>query len=152
MEKGWEPKVFIDLRKLKNQNIKDIYSLPHIDKILNSLQGSQWSSLLDLKSGYWQVEIDEESKPLTAFTVGPLGFYECDRMPFRLTNAPVTLQQLMETYLRDLNLNWCIIYLDAIEFSQKILASHLERLEAVFQKLEQAGLKLKPSKCELFLW
>ena len=93
--------------------------------------------------------MDEESKPLTAFTVGPLGFYECERMPFRLTNAPATFQRLM-TCLGDLNLHWCIIYLDDIVIFSKDLASHLERLEAVFQKLEKAGLKLKPSKCELF--
>ena len=58
----------------------------------------------------------------------------------------------METCLRDLNFHWCIIYLnDKVIFSND-LASHLERLEAVFQKLEEAGLKLKPSKCELFQW
>ena len=94
--------------------------------------------------------MDEESKPLTAFTVGLLGFYECKRMPFRLTNAPATFQRVMETCLGDLNLHWCIIYLDDIVIFSKDPASHLERLKAVFQKLEEAGLKLKPSKCELF--
>ena len=94
--------------------------------------------------------MDEESKPLTAFTVGPLGFYECERMPFGLTNAPATFQRLMETCLGDLNLHWCIIYLDDIVIFSKDLVSHLKRLEAVFWKLEEAGLKLKPSKCELF--
>ena len=140
----------IDLRKLNKQTIKDAYSLPWIDETLDSLQGSQWFSSLDLKSGYWQVEMDEESKPLTAFTVGLLGFYECKRMPFGLTNAPATFQRLMEICLGDLNLHWCIIYLDDIVIFSKDLASHLERLEAVFQKLEEVGLKLKPSKCELF--
>ena len=72
----------IDLRKLNNPTVKDVYLLPQIDKSLDSLQGSQWFSSLDLKSGYWQVKMDEESKPLTAFTVGPLGLYECKRMPF----------------------------------------------------------------------
>ena len=94
--------------------------------------------------------MDEESKPLTAFTVGPLGFSECKRMPFGLTNAPDTFQRLMETCLGNLNLHWCIIYLDDIMIFSKDLTSHLERLKAVFQKLEEAGLKLKPSKCELF--
>ena len=140
----------IDLRKLNEQTIKDAYSLPRIDKTLDSLQGSQWFSSLDLKSGYWQVEMDEESKPLTAFTVGPLGFYECERMPFGLTNAPATFQRLMENCLGDLNLHWCIIYLDDIVIFSKDPVSHLERLEAVFRKLEEARLKLKPSKCELF--
>ena len=140
----------IDLRKLNEQTAKDAYSLPQIDETLDSLQGSQWFSSLDLKSGYWQVEMDEESKPLTAFTVGPLGFNECKRMPFGLTNAPATFQRLMETCLGDLSLHWCIIYLDDIVIFSKDLASHLERLEAVFRKLEEASLKLKPSKCELF--
>ena len=94
--------------------------------------------------------MDEESKPLTAFTVGPLGFYECERMPFGLTNAPATFQRLMETCLGDLHLHWCIIYLDDIVIFSKDLASNLKRLAAVFQKLEEAGLKLKPSKCVLF--
>ena len=76
--------------------------------------------------------------------------YECERMPFGLTNTPETFQRLMETCLGDLNLHWCIIYLDDIVIFSKDLASHLERLEAVFQKLEKAGLKLKPSKYELF--
>ena len=71
-------------------------------------------------------------------------------MPFGLTNAPATFQRLMETCLGDLSLHWCIIYLDDIVIFSKDLASHLERLEAVLWKLEEAGLKLKPSKCELF--
>ena len=139
----------IGVRKLNYWTIKDAYSLTHIKETLNSLHRSQWFSSLDLKSLYWQVEMDKESKPLTTFTMGPVGFYECDRMPFRLTNAPATFQQLMETCLRDLNINWCIIYLDDIVIL-KDPACHLERLEAVFQKLEQAGLKVKPSKCKLF--
>ena len=73
-------------------------------------------------------------------------------MPFGLTNVPATFQQLMETCLEDLNLHWCIIYLDDIVIFSKDPTSHLERLEAVFQKLEKAGLKLKPSKCKLFQW
>ena len=140
----------IDLKKLNNKTIKDAYSLPHVDETLDSLQGSQWFSSLNLKSGYWQVMMDEESKPLTAFTVGLLGFNEWDRMPFRLTNAPATFQQLMETCLGDLKLNWCIIYLNDIVIFSKDPGSHLVRLEALFQKLKQARLKLKPSKCKLF--
>ena len=132
--------------------IKDAYSLPCVDETLDSLQVSQWFSSLDLKLGYWQVEMDEESKALTAFTVGLLGFYECKRMPFGLTNAPTTFQSLIETCLGDLNLHWCIIYLDDIVIFSKDLASHLERQEAVLWKLEEAGLKLNPSKCELFQW
>ena len=133
-------------RRLNNQTIKDMQSLPHIDETLDSVQGSQWFSSLNLKSEYWQVKMDEESKPLPTFTVGPLGFYECERMPFRLTNTPTTFQRLMETCLGDLNLLWFIIYLDDIIIFSRDPASTLERLDAVFHKLEE------PSKCELFQW
>ena len=84
----------IDLRKLSAHTVKDAYSLPRITETLDCFNGAQWFTLLDLKAGYWQVELDEDSKPLTAFTVGPLGLYECERMPFGLTNAPVTFQWL----------------------------------------------------------
>ena len=121
----------IDLRKLNNWTVKIAYLLPHIDETLDSLQGSQWFSSLDLKSGYWQVKMDKESKPLTAFTVGPLGFYECERMPFGLTSAPAMFQYLMESCLGDLNLHWCIIYLDDIVIFFKDLASHLESVPEI---------------------
>ena len=66
----------IDLRKLNNQTIKDAQSLPRIEDSLDCLNGAAIFTSLDLQSGYWQVEMTEDSKPLTAFTVGPLGFYE----------------------------------------------------------------------------
>ena len=102
----------IDLRQLNAHTIKDAYSLPRIEETLDCLGGACIFTSLDLKSGYWQVEMDEASKELTAFTVGPLGFYKCDKMPFGLTNAPAKFQRLMESCLGDLHLNWCIIYLD----------------------------------------
>ena len=140
----------IDLRKLNARTIKDAQTLPHIEKSLDSLCGAVIFTSLDLKSGYWQVELDEDSIPYTAFTVGPLGFYECLRMPFGLTNAPATFQRLMENCLGDLHLNWCIIYLDDIIIYSKTPEEHVKRLEAVFKKLSKADLKLKPSKCEFF--
>ena len=149
-KKTGELRFCIDLRKLNNRTIKDAHALPRIEDSLDSLNGAQIFTSLDLKSGYWQVELDEESIPLTAFTVGPLGFYECCRMPFGLCNAPATFQRLMESCLGDLHLQWCIIYLDDIIVFSKTPEEHIERLRGVFEKLSSAGLKLKPSKCEFF--
>ena len=140
----------IDLRRLNARTVKDAYSLPRIEDALDSLNGACLFTSLDLKSGYWQVELDPESIPLTAFTVGPLGFFECTRMPFGLTNAPATFQRLMESCLGELHLDWCIIYLDDIIVFSKTPEEHLTLLEAVFERLAAAGLKLKPSKCKLF--
>ena len=140
----------IDLRKLNARTIKDAYSLPRIEESLDCLNGATIFTSLDLKSGYWQVELDDESIPLTAFTVGPLGFYECVRMPFGLTNAPATFQRLMENCLGEMHLNWCIIYLDDVIIFSSTPEEHISRLRGVLQKLRAAGLKLKPSKCEFF--
>ena len=147
-KKNGELRFCIDLKKLNARTVKDAYSLPRIDETLERLKGSCIFSSLDLKSGYWQVEIEEESKQYTAFTLGPLGFFECNRVPFGAANAPATFQRLMESCLGDLNLNWCIIYLDDVVVYAHTVKEHLVRLEAVFQKLKDAGLKLKPSKCE----
>ena len=140
----------IDLRKLNARTVKDAQTLPRIEDSLDSLSGAVIFTSLDLKSGYWQVELDEDSIPLTVFTVGPLGFYECLRMPFLLTNAPATFQRLMENCLGDLHLDWCIIYLDDIIVYSKMPEEHIKRLTGVFEKLSKAGLKLKLSKCEFF--
>ena len=104
----------IDLRKLNNRTLKDSYSLPRIEHVLDQLLGSTIFTTLDLKAGYWQVEMVEECKTYTAFTCGPLGFYDCETMPFGATNAPATFQRLMDNCLGDLNMNWCIVYLDDI--------------------------------------
>ena len=103
--------------------IKDSYSLPRIEDTLDSLNGAVWFTALDLNSGYWQVEMDEASKPVTSFTVGPLGFYECDHMPFGLVNALATFQRLMETCLGDLQLNLHLIYLNDVILFSKMLKS-----------------------------
>ena len=140
----------IDLRKLNARTVKDAYALPRIEETLDYLAGSKWFSALDLKSGYWQMELDEESKQLTTFTAGPLGFYECEQMSFGATNTPATFQRMMETCLGDLHLNWCLIYLDDIIVFAKTQEEGITRLGTIFQKLREVGLKLKPSKCELF--
>ena len=116
----------IDLRKLNSRTMKDTYSLPQIEESLDCLNGAVIFTWLDLKAGYWQVKMDEDSIPLTAFTVGPLGFYECVRMPFGLNNAPAIFQRLMESCLGDLHLKYCIIYLDDIIIFSKTPGEHLK--------------------------
>ena len=88
-------------------------------------------SCLDLKSGFWQIKMDELSKQYTMFTISNLDFFECDHMPFGLCNVPATFQRLMQNCLRQLNLTYCLIYLDdIIIFSQ--MAEHLHCLCIIF--------------------
>jgi transposase InsO family protein len=92
----------------------------------------------------------EQDKEKTAFSVGNLGFYECERMSFGLCNAPATFQRLMEKCMGELHLRECLIFIDDILVFSKTFEEHLARLESVFSRLEQHNLKLKPSKCEFF--
>ena len=69
---------------------KDCYPLLRIQEALESLVGAGHFSCLDLKSGFWQIQMDELSKQYTAFTVNNLGFFRCDHMPFMLCSVPAT--------------------------------------------------------------
>ncbi len=128
-------RICIDYRKLNARTVRDSYTLPRMDEILNKLHGSRYFSALDLKWGYWQVPLTQAAREMTAFTVGPLGFYEFLRMPFGLTNAPSTFQWLMETAFNEVHLSWILIYLDDIIIPSSTVDEQISRLRLVFQKL-----------------
>ena len=110
---------------------KDSYPLPRIQEALESLVGAGHFSCLDLKSGFWQIKMEGASKQYTTFTVGNLGFFECNWVPFGVCNILATLQQLMQNCIGELNLIYCLIYLDdLIMFLQT--AEHLHCLHVVF--------------------
>ena len=94
--------------------------------------------------------MDKASKQYTAFTVGNLGFFECNHMPFGVCNAPTMFQRLMQNCLGKLNLIYCLIYLDYIIMFLQTIEEHLHRLHVVFDWFHEYNLKLKPSKCSLF--
>ena len=100
-KKNGQLRMCVDYRQLIQRTIKDAYALPRISDILYSLLGNKYFTVLDMKSGYHQIEIDDEHKDRTVFAVGPLGFYEYIRMPFGLANAPSTYQRLTEDFSLD---------------------------------------------------
>lgn len=137
----------LDYRRLNSVTMKDAYPLPRIDESLNQLNGAKWFSTLVLNAGYWQVELDPNDKPKTAF-VTRQGLFEFNVMPFGLCNAPATFERLMETVLSGLQWQVCLIYLDDVIVYGKTFEEMLHNL--VFEKLRAAGLKLKARKCTLF--
>ena len=94
--------------------------------------------------------MDEASKQYTAFTVGSLGFFECKCMPLGLCNAPATFQRLMQNCLGELNLTYCLIYLDDVITFSTNEDDHLHHMRVIFDRFRVEHLKLKPSKCSLF--
>ena len=136
----------VDYRKLNSVTHQDTYPLPRIDATLDSLSGAAYFTTLDLASGYWQVEVEEQDKEKTAFST-PQGHFEFNMMPFGLTNAPAAFQRLMDCVLAGLRGEQCLIYLDDIVVFSKTFQEHIVRLTNVFQALRQAGPTLKLSKC-----
>ncbi|GFY16361.1 retrovirus-related Pol polyprotein from transposon 412 [Trichonephila clavipes] len=139
----------VDYRKLNEVTKKDSYPLPRIDDTLDTLSGHKWFSTLDLKSGYWQVEIHPEDREKTAFTSGQ-GLWQFKVMPFGLCNAPATFECLMETVLKGLTFEACLIYLDDVIIGGRTFEEHLQNIRKVLSKLSDANLKLNPSKCKFF--
>ncbi|GBN32419.1 Retrovirus-related Pol polyprotein from transposon 297 [Araneus ventricosus] len=104
---------------------------------------------MDLKSGYWQVEIQPEDREKTAFTTGK-GLWQFKVMPFGLCNTPATLDRLMETVFRGLTSEACLVYLDDIIIVGRTFEEHLNNIRKVFKRLQKANLKLSPKKFRFF--
>lgn len=143
----------IDYRELntKTRNV-DPYLLPRIDDTIDSLGRAKFFCTLDLIQGYHQVEMTEESKAKTAFIVPRMvpSHWEFNYMPFGVQGGPSTFQRLMDQLLTGLEHRVALAYLDdIIVFGPSALVC-IEHLQLVFQRLREAGLKLKPKKCEFF--
>ena len=139
----------VDYRKLNAVTQFDSFPLPRIDDCLDCLDGSSYFSTLDLQSGYWQVEVKESDREKTAFRTRS-GLFEYNVMPFGLSNAPSTFERCMELVLKGLQWKTLLIYLDDVIIFSRTFEEHISRLDEVFYRLSKAGLKLKPSKCNLF--
>ena len=149
-KKDGKLRICIDFRELNKRTIKDAHAIPRIEEILDQLHGKTWFSVVDLKCGYWQVEVDEDDRAYTGFTVGALGMYECCRLPFGLTNSPATFQRLMQQVLGDLYLKCCTVYLDDIIIFSESYEEHLRHLELVFARIKKYNLKMNSAKCQFF--
>ncbi|UYV67074.1 hypothetical protein LAZ67_4003826, partial [Cordylochernes scorpioides] len=136
----------VDYRKLNNVTVKDVYPIPRIDEVMDTLQGSTHFSAIDLRSGYWQVEVEERDKEKTAFTTAH-GLYEFNVMPFGLCNAPATFERNMENMLGNLRWQICLCYLDDVIIYSPDFPTHLKRLEAVFRCFRESNLRLNDKKC-----
>ena len=140
----------VDFRHLNTHTKKDLYPLPCIQEALESMAGSAHFSSMDFKLGFWQIKMAPGSQQYMAFTVGNLGFYEFTHMLFGLCNTPVMFQHLMQNTLGELNLTYCVIYLDDIIVFGRMEEEHLECLRMVFERFQEFNLKLKPSKFSFF--
>ena len=136
----------IDFWRLNARTKKDLFPLPRMQETMESMVGARFFSSMDLKSGFWQVRMSEKFRQYTAFTVGSLGVYEFLRMPYGLCNAPATFQRLKQNCLGELNLTYALVYLDNVIVYSKMEEDHLQRLQAMFERFHDHGLKIETFK------
>lgn len=148
-KKDGTTRICIDFRKLNRVMVQNSYPLPNIEDIFSRLGKSKYFSSLDLRSGYWQIEVDEADKCKTAFVTHE-ALFEFNRMPFGLSSSPSIFQELMNKVLEGINNRYAMAYLDDVVIYSETVDEHLEHLRDVLDRLSRAGLKIKPSKCVFF--
>src|SRR6266540_5290049 len=137
----------VDYKKVNNLTIMDAHFLPIVNDTVDKIGEKKYYTSIDLASGYWQVEVEENSQDITAF-VTSWGLYQFNVMPFRLTNAPATFQRLMNFVLHDYLNDFVVVYLDDILVCSDIFDEHINHLRKVFIKLREANLMIKLKKCK----
>ncbi len=145
-KKNGQIRMCVDYRTLNRRTVPDQYTVPRIEDALACLNGSKWFSVLDLRSGYYQIPMSEADQEKTAF-ICPVGFYQFQRMPQGICGAPSTFQRVMENTVGDMNLLEVLVYLDDLIVFGRTLEEHEERLLKVLDRLQSEGLKLSVDKC-----
>ena len=151
-KKGGQLRFCCGFRYLNAVTIKDAYPIPRIDESLSKLGDAKFFTTLDLGSAFWQVPLRKKDREKTGFAC-ELALYQWKRMPFGLCNATATFQRLMAQALTGVTKkygNLLMCYVDDVVIATPTLEDHIDRLDEVFGCMKSAGLKCKPSKCEIF--
>ncbi len=122
--------------------------MPCIEDILDQLGRAKYISVLDMKDAYNAIELMERSKDITSFQLPNIGKFRYERLPFGLASAGFQFQQLVELALDISRSPWVCAYLDDVIVYSSSFDQHLEHLYDIFTKLQKAGLKLSPHKCQ----
>ena len=161
-KKQFNLRLCIDYRKLNSQiimarqvksngtlgKVVANYPLPTIDMLLARFKGCKYFSTLNLRSGYYHIELTKESLSKMAF-VTDKGKWQFHSFPLRINLDPSAFSYVLGTTLKHCQA-FALNYLDDIIICSKTWKEHLEYLNEVFKALQEADLKIKQSKCEFF--
>jgi len=149
-KKDGSMRLCIDYRQLNKVTIKNRYSLPRIDDLMDQLVGARVFSKIDLRSGYHQIKVKDEDMQKTAFRTR-YGHYEYLVMPFGVTNVPGVFMEYMNRIFHAYLDRFVVVFIDDILIYSKSEEEHAEHLRIVVQVLKEKKLYAKLSKCEFWL-
>jgi len=135
-----------DFRKVNAVTVPDPFPLPRVKDLLDKVGKAQFLTKLDMTRGYWQVPLDKDSVPISAF-VTLFGHFQWRYMPFGLRNAPATFSRLVIKLLEGMD-DFSGAYLDDIINYSTDWKNHLKDIRAVLSRVRDANLTLSPSKCQ----
>ena len=147
-KKDGDTRFCVDYRYVNSVTEKDAYPLPRIDDTLETLGGAKWFSTFDLQAGFNQLEIEEESRPVTSFAT-LWGSYQYKRLPFGLSNGPASMQLVIQTIFSGMLFEEVLCYLDDVIIFSKTYEDHVKSLEKTLRRFLDSGLKVKPSKTHI---
>lgn len=145
-KKTGEYRMCVDYRRLNKITERQPFPMPNIEDILAQLAGNKYFTVLDMKMGYYQIELEETAKPLTAFVTHD-GHYEFNRMPFGLVNAPAVFQGVMNKIVEIAKPDLIIVYLDDVIIPSKTTEEGVQVLNRFLRLLEKCNLTLRYDKC-----
>nr|XP_029732867.1 uncharacterized protein K02A2.6-like [Aedes albopictus] len=138
----------INYKPLNKVSERIHFPMPIIEDQIMKLQGKRFFTSLDLKNGFYHVELEEESKKYTSF-VTDSGQYEFNRLPFGYSNSPAVfvkyLTKVLSPFIRDERL---IVFIDDILIASKTIEEHLQTVKDVLETLADNGLELQLTKCQ----
>ena len=149
-KKDGSMRLCVDYRELNRVTIKNRYPLPRIDDMFDQLQGAQYFSKIDLRSGYHQLKVKTDDIPKTAFRTR-YGHYEFLVMPFGLTNAPAAFMDIMNRIFKEYLDHFVVVFIDDILIYSRSREDHEQHLRLILQKLRENKMYAKLKKCEFWL-
>jgi len=135
-----------DFRKINSVTTADPFPMPRVDDLIDRVGKAKFLTKVDMTRGYWQVPLDDDSVPISAF-VTPFGHFQWRYMAFGLRNAPATFSRLVSRLPRGLE-TFCAAYLDDIIIFSESWEQHIQHLDLVLARIKKAGLTLNLLKCE----
>lgn len=144
-KKSGDVRICVDLKPLNENVLREVHPMPNVDETLAKLAGAALFSKLDANSGFWQIPLAAESRPLTTF-VTPFGRYHFNKLPFGISSAPELFQKRMSRVLE--GLEGVVCQVDDVLVFGKDMAEHDARVIATLERMANAGMTLNSAKCE----